>query len=153
MKSETARLGQLWGGSLSRSSSFSLMQRSIVISLATFRVVMVHVLFYCHLASWPRLVFFTFGPDLFYLLLAPTCFIFCWPRCFIVILARASHVLFYQLPGTLPSSVSFKHLGTRRERRHKELNKHDNQVQIRNQETKQNINQAKSFHSVNSETG
>ena len=37
------------------------------ISLATLRFVMVQVLFYFHLASWPRL---------FYLLLAPTCFRF-----------------------------------------------------------------------------
>ena len=28
-----------------------------------FRSVMVHVLFYFHLASWPRLVLFVFGPD------------------------------------------------------------------------------------------
>ena len=27
------------------------------------RFVMVHVLFYFHLASWPRLVLFVFGPD------------------------------------------------------------------------------------------
>ena len=82
---------------------------------------LVHVLFYFHLASWPRLVLFTFGPDLFYLLLAPTCFIFSGPdflftfapglfyfllapTCFIVILARASPVLFYQLPGTREAS-------------------------------------------------
>ena len=28
-----------------------------------FRFVMVHVLFYFHLASWPRLVLFNSGPD------------------------------------------------------------------------------------------
>ena len=29
----------------------------------------------CFIYFWPRLVLFTFGPDLFYFLLAPTCFI------------------------------------------------------------------------------
>ena len=88
---------RIWGASLSR-SSFSSMQRSIAISLATFRFVMVHVLFYCHLASWPRLVFFTFGPDLFYLLLAPTCFIGCWPR--LVLFTFGPDLFYFQLAPT-----------------------------------------------------
>ena len=77
---------------------------------------LVHVLFYFHLASRPRLVLFTFGPELFYLLLAPTCFnfsgpellylllaptcfIFCWPR---LVLFAFGPDLFY-FPAVVPA--------------------------------------------------
>ena len=36
----------------------------------------------CFIYFWPRLVIFLFCPDLFYLLFAPTCFIFVGPDLF-----------------------------------------------------------------------
>ena len=86
---------------------------------------LVHGLSYFHLASWPRLVLFTCGPDLFYWLLAPTSTIYFWPRLqFYLLLAPTSVLfsvgvdLFYfhfgqgQPPSVLPASWNFGLLET-----------------------------------------